>query len=168
MTELFEAFGDSGEALGLVPRNDVHARGLWHRSAHVFVWSAAGEMLLQRRAADKDLYASLWDCAVGEHLTPGESYEQAASRGVFEELGIKAQPTAIGELVRNRWAAQGYDDREIQQAFTLQHDGPFDIDLVEVAEIRFFSVAEIREWLQWQPEAFTPWFAPEVARLGLL
>ncbi len=56
MPEYFEAFDDADQPLGLVAREEVHRRGLWHRSAHVLVWSSDGALLLQRRVAHKDLY----------------------------------------------------------------------------------------------------------------
>ena len=167
MTEFFEAFDDDDNPLGLVPRDEVHARGLWHRSAHIFVFAADGRMLIQRRAEDKDLYAGCWDLAVGEHLQPGETYAEGAARGLAEELGIFAQPSPVGVLVRNEWVSDGARDREIQQAFVLHYDGPIQLDPVEVAEIRHIAPDELRRWMAEAPEAFTPWFRSEMERLKL-
>ena len=125
--------------------------------------------MLQRRSADKDLYPGLWDFAVGEHLTPGESYVAAAARGVLEELGVETQPTLLGEPVRYVWEdlAVGVSDKELQQAFSVTHDGPFDVDPLEVAEVRWFDLAAIRRWLGRSPADFTPWFVAEAERLSL-
>lgn len=60
-TELFEVFDAAGRSVGLRARAEVHRTGAWHKSAHVFLFNPAGELLLQRRAADKDLYADVWD-----------------------------------------------------------------------------------------------------------
>ena len=98
MSELFEAFDDDGASLGLVPRETVHQLGLWHRSVHIILHNYAGEMLLQRRSLDKDLYGGLWDYAVGEHLKPGESFDAGAARGLQEELGVEADVEKIGEI----------------------------------------------------------------------
>ena len=167
MTEYFEAFDDDDAPLGLVPRDVVHARGLWHRSAHIFVFAADGRMLIQRRAADKDLYAGCWDLAVGEHLQPGETYAAGAARGLLEELGIRAEPVPVGALVRNEWVSDGACDREIQQAFVLHYDGPLKVDPVEVAEVRHIAPDDLSRWMAAEPEAFTPWFRSEMARLGM-
>ena len=50
--EYFDTFDVDGTWIGQAPRAEVHARGYWHRSAHVFLFDGDGRMLLQRRAAD--------------------------------------------------------------------------------------------------------------------
>lgn len=37
------------------PRSQVHAEGLYHSAVHVWLLSPTGELLLQRRAACKDV-----------------------------------------------------------------------------------------------------------------
>ena len=88
MSELFETFDEAGRPTGLVERSVVHTKGLWHRAAHVWLFTSDGRLHVQRRAADKDLYPNLWDFSVGEHLTPGESFEDGARRGLQEELNV--------------------------------------------------------------------------------
>ena len=117
--ELFATYDRNGRAQGLRRRDDVHREGLWHKSAQVFVFRSDGRLLIQRRAADKDLYAGLWDYSVGEHLQPGEEFHQGATRGLREELGITEAPS-LQPLGGVRWIElQGahHTDREIQQAF---------------------------------------------------
>ena len=66
--EELQIFDRTGRALGLCPRHVVHTEGHWHKSAQVFLFNEAGELLIQQRAFEKDLYAGLWDYSVGEHL----------------------------------------------------------------------------------------------------
>ncbi len=87
--ELFPTYSATGAAGPLVPRAQVHQQGLWHKAAQVLVFYPNGALLMQQRSASKDLYAQLWDYSVGEHLQPGESYAQAAARGLAEELGLR-------------------------------------------------------------------------------
>ena len=63
--EYFQTYSDAGEPLELVPRDQVHAQGLWHCSAHVLLFNSVGELLLQRRSKNKDLYPNCWDYSVG-------------------------------------------------------------------------------------------------------
>ena len=105
--------------MGLRRRDEVHQLGLWHKSAHVFLFDPAGHMLIQQRAADKDLYADLWDYSVGEHLQPGEDFLSGALRGLQEELGI-TEVGGLEALGGMRWVEiQGaaHIDREIDGAF---------------------------------------------------
>ena len=171
MEELFETFDDAGRLTGLVERSVVHAQGLWHRAAHVWLFSSDGRLHIQRRAAHKDLYANLWDFSVGEHLTPGESFEEGARRGLLEELDVTdvlLEP--IGELRKMRLDAPelGIKDFELQQGFRGCHDGPVTPDPDEVAEVRLIAMDELASWLDESPSAFTPWFVTDVFELGIL
>jgi hypothetical protein len=56
LQEPFEVFDATNESLGhTVPRGEVHARGLFHRSVQVLVYDALGRLGLQRRPHDKDV-----------------------------------------------------------------------------------------------------------------
>lgn len=169
-SELFETFDRTGQPTGLVARNEVHARGLWHKSAHVFLFDAEGHLFIQRRAADKDLYADLWDYSVGEHLTPGETYLAGAIRGLEEELGVSGVALRqVGDA--NAHGVQlpgGGTDNEFQLAFTGEFHGEIRPDPVEVAEVRTIALESLRVWLERAPEQFTPWFLRDVFRLGFL
>jgi isopentenyldiphosphate isomerase len=171
MSELFETFDDDGRATGLVPRAEVHARGLWHASAHVYLFDGSGALYVQRRAAGKDLFPDHWDFSVGEHLRPGERYREGALRGLAEELGVTGVTLeALGGV--RRWQhelpALGVYDRELQQAFRGHYDGAIHPDPEEVAEVRALPLQELARWIGRAPEEFTPWFVAELSHLELL
>jgi isopentenyl-diphosphate delta-isomerase len=171
MPEYFETFSADGSPLGLVPRHHVHQQGLWHKSAHVFLFTSDGDLYLQRRAADKDLYANLWDYSVGEHLTPGETYHDAALRGLQEELGVSgitlrsvgAERTSTFILSEHNVA-----DQEFQQAFTGCYDGRICADPVEVSEVRTIGLDELERWIARTPEQFTPFVIRDIFELGFI
>ena len=169
--EQFEIFTEAGERLGTAPRSRVHAEGLWHRSAQVFLFNGAGDLYLQRRADDKDICPGLWDQSVAEHLTPGETYVQGATRGLTEELGVSGvELTPLGEPFAGRLdqASLGDRDYELQQAFTGTWDGPIRFDRSEVAEVRTVPLEQLIRWMRQQPEEFTPWFMRDAVRCGIL
>ena len=147
----------------------MHRNGLWHRSAQVFLSDRDGRLLLQRRAPTKDLYAELWDYSVGEHVKPGEAYEAAARRGLAEELGVRGVAVEVlSDVVTCEHRGRDFWDRELQQAFRCVYDGPLMPDVVEVAELKFVALGDLRAWLARAPEEFTPWFAGHVRRYGYL
>lgn len=169
--EQFEIFTEAGEPLGTAPRSRVHAEGLWHRSAQVFLFNGAGDLYLQRRADGKDICPGLWDQSVAEHLTPGETYLQGATRGLAEELGISGvELTPLGEPFAGRLdqPSLGVRDYELQQAFTGTWDGPVRFDRTEVVEVRTVALDELVRWMRQQPEEFTPWFLRDAVRCGIL
>lgn len=171
MSELFETYDDDGRATGLVPRAEVHARGLWHASSHVYLFDGTGALYVQRRAAGKDLFPGRWDLSVGEHLRPGETHLEGAVRGLAEELGVTGVTLeALGGI--RRWQYElpelGVRDRELQQSFRGCYDGRLHADPEEVAEVRALPLRDIAVWLARAPDAFTPWFVADVEELGLL
>lgn len=171
MTELFETFDDAGRPLGLVPRDEVHARGLWHRAAHVLLFTGDGRLYVQRRADTKDICPGRWDLSVGEHLTPGESFEAGAHRGLAEELGVTdVALTPLAGVRSNRLdlPERGIRDHELQQAFRGVYDGPVTVDPTEVAAVDALSLADIEAWIAREPEAFTPWFLADLRTLELI
>ncbi|MEM8768939.1 MAG: NUDIX domain-containing protein [Pseudomonadota bacterium] len=169
--ELFATFTEAGEPLGLVPRSQVHAQGLWHKSAQVFLFDAEGRLILQKRSADKDVCPGLWDQSAAEHLKPGESWLEGALRGLEEELGVTGITlTALGDPFHGRLDQPelGIHDYELQQAFRGRWDGALDPDPVEVAEVRALAIEELTNWARRSPEAFTPWFLRDAVRCGIL
>lgn len=171
MAEYFETFDDDGRPTGLARRDHVHARGLWHRSAHVFLFNRHGDLYVQRRAAGKDLCPDRWDFSVGEHLKPGESYLEGALRGLQEELavtGVALEPVLDVHRATCRIDALGVFDRELQQAFRGRYDGTLKPDSEEVAEVTTVALTVLADWIRRTPDAFTPWLLSEVKRLDLL
>ncbi len=169
MEEQFETYDEDGRPTGLAPRTRVHRQGLWHRSVQVFVFDASASLLMQRRAAAKDLYANLWDYSVGEHLQPGESFLQGAKRGLWEELRIdNVNLTALGDERRVEQRGAGFWDREIQQAFRCRYEGGVQADAAEVAEVRYVPLQEIAAWVHRSPGDFTPWFIEDLKLFGWL
>jgi isopentenyldiphosphate isomerase len=169
--ELFEIFTEAGERLGTAPRSTVHAEGLWHKSAQVFLFNSAGRLYLQRRVDDKDVCPGLWDQSTAEHLQPGETYLQGALRGLAEELGVTGVNLApLGEPYAGRLDQDdlGVHDHELQQAFSGTWDGPVHIDPQEVAEVRLIALDELRDWIRRAPGDFTPWFLRDSVRCGVL
>jgi isopentenyl-diphosphate delta-isomerase type 1 len=168
--ETFEIFDESGRLLGTAPRSRVHRDGLWHRASNVFLFLPDGRLLIQRRQITKDVWPGAWDVSAAEHLQPGESFEQGASRGLREELGvIAADLRRFGEIAKSRLdvPAQRIRDYEFQQSFRTVHAGTITPDPGEVMDTRAITLAELESELLAQPESFTPWFRRRVAALQL-
>ena len=168
--ELLAVYDRAGRQTGLRPRAEVHRSGLWHKSAHVYVFDAAGRLLLQQRSAQKDLYAGRWDYSVGEHLQPEEDALAAARRGLAEELGITGRQS-LTPLGPPRWAefvGHGYCDREIQHGFQMTYTEVLHHDAGEVAQLRYIDACELQAWIAAEPEVFTPWLLADLPSLSFL
>lgn len=169
--ELFETYDESGRPAGLVPRSRVHREGCWHRAVNIFLFRSDGRLVLQCRHRSKDVWPGAWDLSVAEHLKPGESYREAALRGLREELGVAgAVLEALGDVETSRLddPATGVRDYELQQAFRAVFDGPLSPDPEEVLETVELGMAELAERIKRRPASFTPWFRDTLDRLELL
>jgi len=78
-------FDSAGHAVGVLPRDEARRSGLVLGAVNVLLVNARGELLLQRRPADKD-NGGRWDKSVGGHVDAGETFDQAAVREAGEEL----------------------------------------------------------------------------------
>ena len=73
--------------------------GEYHLVVHIWVVSSKGEFLIQRRSPDKKLMPGEW-AATGGAAISGESSYAAASRELYEELGIKSNKDTLMKLFR--------------------------------------------------------------------
>lgn len=66
----------------------VRQKGLRHRYVRTLLQDKEGHFLLQLRGPKNFIYPNCWDFSSAGHVDPGESYESAAARELFEETGI--------------------------------------------------------------------------------
>jgi isopentenyl-diphosphate delta-isomerase len=154
--ELLDIVNDEDIIIGQEMRSTVHQLGLQHRGAHVFLFTHDGKMLVQKRSADRAASPSMLDCSVSEHVRAGESYFDAALRGMKEELGVIG--VEINPLVTFRMN-YGINDNEISRIFKgIVDPEKVKFDPVEIEEIRYFSVEEIRDMMKKDRVKFCGWF----------
>lgn len=154
--ELLDIVNDDDMVTGQEMRSVVHQKGLQHRGVHVFLFSEQGEMLIQKRSADRANSPSLWDCSVSEHVKAGESYLEAAARGLKEEMGVDGiEVKPLGKIQME----YGLNDNEISQIFEGKvNPKQVQFDPGEIAEIQFMSLDEIREEIVNEKEKYCRWF----------
>jgi isopentenyldiphosphate isomerase len=150
-----------GRPAGSAPRGECHGNpALIQAVVHLWVFDGAGRMYLQRRARSKELYPGRWDTAVGGHMGPGESPEQALRREAREELGPELARAAVPPGLEALEPYLYRDARESEYVFPfrLLYGGPLRPDPQELAEGRFFSAEELERGLSERPGEFTPHF----------
>lgn len=82
---------------------EVIKQGLWHRGIHIIIYTAAGEIVMQKRASNLLFYPGQVEISVGGGVNAGESPETAAVREVKEELGIDISPYTIHFLGKSKY-----------------------------------------------------------------
>ncbi|MGH4019113.1 MAG: NUDIX hydrolase [Pseudonocardiaceae bacterium] len=84
--------------VGQAGREEIEAHGLICRVAFIMLANSKGELLLHQRSATKKAYPLYWSGAAAGHLVSGETYEGAAHRELWEEIGVEANLEFLGKF----------------------------------------------------------------------
>jgi isopentenyl-diphosphate delta-isomerase len=157
MTEEFlDVVNDEDLVIDRQPRSTVHQLGLQHRGVHVLLFTEDKKLLVQKRSADRVHSPSALDCSISEHVKAGESYLDAAIRGLKEEMGVEG----IAITPRVRFSMNyGINDNEISVIYEgIVDPARVQFDPVEIAEIGYYSMDEIKSMLADPNINFCSWF----------
>jgi isopentenyl-diphosphate delta-isomerase len=119
--------------------------GLWHRGAHIALFTQNGDILVQKRSADVMLYPGMLDISVSGFVDSGETPEQAIVREVLEETGLtisieQLQPLGVTNYTRH-W--QYGDKKKISRVFLYTYL----YTLPDLASLSLTSLKEV-EWIR--------------------
>lgn len=151
--EMFDVVDEHDRPIGSLPREEIHACNLRHRSSHILLANHKNELFLQKRAAWKDINPGVWDSSAAGHLDAGEDYEAAAHRELQEELGVDTFLEQVGKLTPCPETGN-----EFIAIFFGRHEGPFRLAGLEAEAGRFFPLPQIEAWARCKPTDFSPVF----------
>jgi isopentenyl-diphosphate Delta-isomerase len=143
---------------GLMPKLEAHEQGLLHRAFSVFLFNTRGEMLLQKRAADKYHSAGLWSNACCSHPRPGERTADAAKRRLAEEMGMSCELTEVFCFIYKAALENNLTEYEFDHVFAGVTDNVPAPDDAEVADWRYMNMADLETALANNPQEYTAWF----------
>ncbi|UFK97315.1 isopentenyl-diphosphate Delta-isomerase [Kaistella faecalis] len=158
MEEQVVLVSEKDEILGVMDKMQAHENGILHRAFSVFLFNDKGEMLLQKRAADKYHSPNQWTNAVCSHPRLEETYLEAAERRLKEELGIETPLTYRFNFLYKADVGQNLWEHELDHVFTGNFEGEFKLNEEEVSEVRYISIDELDKEMSANPESFTEWF----------
>lgn len=150
MEEKFDVLDEWGYFTGETAlRSECHKKGYWHRAISVFIVSTDNKrVLLNQRAANKKLWANMWDQTAGGHVLAGELGYQAAIRETKEEIGLDVDKKDI--LLFGTCISENKEKDIINRHFNEYYIVSKDIDIAslklqteEVQDIRWFSKDEL-------------------------
>lgn len=79
---------DANGRIVIMPKLAAHVQGRRHRAVSAFIFSSRGEVMLQKRAANKYHSPGLWSNTCCTHPKPYESPADAVRRRLDEEMGL--------------------------------------------------------------------------------
>ncbi|MEI6236974.1 MAG: NUDIX domain-containing protein [Candidatus Saccharibacteria bacterium] len=129
-------------------RGEVHGFGIWHRTAHVWVFDGRGNILCHQRSLNKDSSLGQWAAIFGGHLDPSETNEHAAIRELFEEASIKVAISDLKpELIYRMHTSNDYNN-EFQAVFSTTWVGDESKLVFDTNEVSFIEWLPIEEVLE--------------------
>jgi isopentenyl-diphosphate delta-isomerase type 1 len=155
LDELFDVVDEQDRVTGQLTRREVHRRGLRHRAVHLLVVNRSGQVFLQQRSLQKDLFPGLWDSSAAGHVGAGEDYDGTAQRELAEELGCRTDqpPRPLFKI-----GAREETGQEFVWVYRVEAEGPFILQADEIEGGAWFTVEAIDRWHATRPQELAPAF----------
>ncbi|MCR4325085.1 MAG: NUDIX domain-containing protein [Candidatus Curtissbacteria bacterium] len=161
--EIIDIVDEKGRRLGKSSRSEACKIGLLHPAVNIFVINSKGQVFLQQRSAKKSAFPLFWDVSASEHLVSGETFRQAAERGLSEELSMKARVRLIrpkhiqkSEYKKGKEIVKEY---ELVELYLANYEGEINLNKEEVKEGKFVDIKELGKFSK---NNFTPWGLDEI------
>ncbi|MDP2864142.1 MAG: NUDIX domain-containing protein [bacterium] len=166
--ELVDICDENNNLLGIQKMgNEAHKNGLWHRASHVWIYNSKGEILLQLRAKNKELYPDMWDISAAGQVGAGEEPIVSGLREIEEEIGLSVKEGDLDFFKVKKCKAifRNIKDNEFCYVYLFKFDGDIknlNLQDEEVQSIQFLPFEKIEEELKTNPEKYVPhgdyWF----------
>ena len=108
--ELWDLYTQDRQRTGLFhTRGEKMPKGYYRLVVHVCLFNSRGEMLIQERKATKNVWPGFYDISAGGSAIAGDTSAMAASRELYEELGLRRSFEDRGALLTICFD-NGFDD----------------------------------------------------------
>jgi isopentenyl-diphosphate Delta-isomerase len=135
----------------------VHEQGQLHRAFSIFLFDAAGRVLLQRRSLSKYHSGGLWANTCCGHPRLGERTLAAAHRRLGEELGMTARLTYGFQARYSTSLDHGLTENELVYVYVGRVTGTMVPDPAEVCDTRLMSLADLIDDTGRRPQDYAYW-----------
>ena len=155
--EYLDVVDDKDKVLYKDTRENIWKNGLEHnvRVANIFIFNLEGKLLLPKRSMNRKLFPGTYDFSCGEHVASGETYDNAATRGLKEELKIIGKkPGKLGKITPK----EGVNC--FMTIYKLIYDQEIsDYDKEGIDSLEWVGVEEVKERIKNNPKNFKRDFA---------
>ncbi|MCG6567101.1 isopentenyl-diphosphate Delta-isomerase [Tessaracoccus sp. ZS01] len=163
---------EAGRPVGSADRLAIHTDSTpLHLAFSTYLFNAAGQVLVTRRALSKKTWPGVWTNSACGHPRPGEQIEDAARRRIREEIGLHVGPL-VSLLPQFRYQAtdaSGIVENEICPVFAafVGDEDPV-ANPEEVAEWAWIDWADLHRAIEATPHVYSPWAALQVPEINTL
>ena len=144
--------------LGTMPKMEAHEKAQLHRAFSVFVMNGQGEIMLQRRAANKYHSPLLWTNTCCSHQRVGETNIQAGTRRLQEEMGFETELTELFSFIYKVSFDNGLTEHELDHVMLGNYSDEPRINLEEVADWKWMRPEDVKKDITQNSDRYTVWF----------
>jgi isopentenyl-diphosphate delta-isomerase len=152
----------SDNEIGFLSKSECHmGAGQLHRAFSVFIFNSSGEVLIQKRSPQKELWGLHWSNSCCSHPRKNENIESAVNRRLAEELTIQCPIHFLYKFTYQENFGNVGSEHELCYVYVGLFDGEIKADPNEVAEYKFLSPEKLDREIKTSSENFTPWMQME-------
>lgn len=149
---------ENDHEIGTMEKQAAHVTPHLHRAFSIFLFNSKGELLMQQRALSKYHSPGLWTNTCCSHPRAGETLEEATSRRLWEEMGMRCEMHEVYTFIYKAPVGQGLTEHEFDHVFIGQSDDIPCINTEEVASWKYVSIDALSKDLELYPNHYTEWF----------
>lgn len=147
---------------GFLSKAECHnGTGKLHRAFSVFLFNAAGELLLQQRSATKRLWPGFWSNSCCSHPRRGESMALATSRRLHDELNVESSLEFVYKFTYQAEFQGAGSEHELCHVYLGTVTDDVAANEFEIEALRYISARDLQREFEVSPELYTPWFKLE-------
>ena len=152
--EFLEVYSPEGTKTGQKKsKSEIHRKGLFHSTVHVWIFTEEGNILIQKRSKKKELNPGVWDVSVAGHIKFNENIKKAAKRETLEETGININTKDLLKIgvYRSIIIHPTAIDKEFFHTYILKIDkNSINLDFKnnEVDDLKFISIEEMESLIK--------------------
>lgn len=161
MKELLNIYNDNLDEIGVMPRDEIHRKGLKHKVVHCWIIQKdddGGFIYFQQRSYNKSDFPGMYDIACAGHIDVGEEAKNAMKRELEEEIGLRVKNNDLKYIGRNFETLHKNEflNDEICEMYMLEVDKNTVFMLgEEVEDIVKVPFKEYEKWINGEINALT-------------
>lgn len=152
--EILDVVDENNNLIGKTEdREIIHRDGLWHREVAIWIMNEKGELLIQKRSANKKQAPNKW-CITAGHIDAGEEPLDVAKRETLEELGLSLTNEDIEFLFvakkQKKFSDTQYNNNFQYMYFakTNKKISEYKIQEEELSEVKYISIDELERMIE--------------------
>lgn len=156
---------EKGENQGLREKELAHKNPTkLHKAISVLIFDK-DRLLIQKRAKGKKTWPMYWANACCSHPRKAESFQKAAERRLYEEMGIKTKLKRVFRIMYQAKYNKEWGENEYDWVFRGEYKGKVNPNPKEIEEYKWISLKDLKKDIIKNPQIYAPWFKMILERI---